>query len=38
MENNTNISINTRYLGKTSSRDKKKNFYGMMSDNDYKTL
>ena len=37
MENNTNISISTRYLGKTLSRDQKTHFYGMMSETSHKT-
>lgn len=38
MEDNIlNISIKSKYLGKTSSRDKKTDFYGMMSETNHKT-
>lgn len=34
--NSIDISINSKFLGKTSSRDKKTNFYGMMSGTNHK--
>lgn len=37
MENNKNVSINSTFLGKTSSRDKRTDFYGMMSENNHMT-
>ena len=33
---NLNISISSKFLGKTSSRDRKTNFYGMMSETNHK--
>jgi hypothetical protein len=35
--NDINSKINSAFLGKTSSRDKKTNFYGMMSETNHKT-
>ncbi len=38
MENNVlNLPINSKFLGKTSSRDKKTDFYGMMSETNHMT-
>ena len=36
-KNSLNISISSKFIGKTSSRDKKTNFYGMMSETNHKT-
>ena len=36
-KNSINISISSKFIGKTSSRDKKTNFYGMMSETNHKT-
>lgn len=38
MENSSNnVSISSKFVGKSSSRDKKTNFYGMMSESNHKT-
>lgn len=38
MDNNIiNIPISSKFIGKTSSKDKKTNFYGMMSETNHKT-
>ena len=34
-KNSLNISISSKFIGKTSSRDKKTNFYGMMSETNH---
>ena len=36
-KNSINISISSKFIGKASSRDKKTNFYGMMSETNHKT-
>ena len=36
-KNSINISISSKFIGKTSSRDKKTNIFGMMSETNHKT-